>query len=92
MKKCASGLILIFLTACLISCGAKTVTRTKLVYVKPPKEYLQTREIPQIGGTKNRALLRWGLDLREVAKKQNKDKRALQRWRQSIPNRGGEDK
>jgi len=73
----------------LISCGAKTVTRTERVYVTPPKEYLRAYETPEITGTKNRALLMWGLDLQEIAEKHNEDKRALQRWRQSIPDHGG---
>ena len=68
------------------------MTRTERVYVTPPKEYLRTYETPAMSGTKNRALLIWGLDLQEIAEKHNEDKRALQRWRQSIPDQGGEDK
>jgi len=35
-------------------------------------------------GKKNRDLLNWALNLKETVEKHNKDKKALQEWREEI--------
>ncbi len=82
--------MLIFLAMCLISCAAKTVTRTERVYVPPPQEYIRTIKIPEMTGGKNKDLLLWGLDLQKIVKQHNQDKKALQKWRDSIPEKKDE--
>lgn len=68
---------MLFLTACT---ATKTITKTEYVYVTPPEAYVQTYEIPEFKGDKNRDLLMWSLDLQEVLKMHNQDKKALQDW------------
>ena len=65
------------------------MVKTEYVYVTPPPAYMQTYPVPDLAGEKNRDLLMWSLDLAEVARMHNQDKRALQEWREGIP--GQED-
>jgi len=41
-------------------------------------------------GEKNRDLLIWALDLKEVLQKHNEDKQALQDWMKAVDNKEGE--
>ena len=61
------------------------MVKTEYVYVTPPPAYMQTYPVPDLAGEKNRDLLMWSLDLAEVARMHNQDKRALQEWLQGIP-------
>ena len=59
---------------------ARTVVKTEYIRVTPPESYIQTYDIPALAGRKNRDLLIWALDMREMLQIHNEDKRALQKW------------
>lgn len=65
----------------------QTITKTEYIYVTPPKAYVQTYEIPVLQGKKNRNLLIWALDMKEVLRLHNEDKRALQDWINAVDKR-----
>lgn len=71
----------LLLTACTTT---QTITKTEFVYVTPPKAYVQTYETPKLRGKKNRDLLIWALDMKEVLKLHNEDKKALQNWIETV--------
>jgi len=63
------------------SCGGtQTIVRTEYVYVIPPEQYIQTYDEPMLRGDKNRDLRDWAIDLREVNRLHQSDKRALKEW------------
>lgn len=80
-------LLALLLMACTTT---QTVTQTEFVYVTPPPAYVQTYDLPEVGGKKNRDLLIWALDMKEVVRLHNEDKQALQDWMEAVDDKEDE--
>lgn len=74
---------LLYLTSCVTP---QALTKTQIVYVPPPPVYLMKYPVPKIRGNKNRDLLDWALELRELNEKHNEDKQALVDWTKEVSN------
>ena len=77
------------MAGCLIlftaGCGSKAPDCPPLKVITPPAVLMQDVPEPRLKGKTNAALAEWAVELREVLRVSNGDKRALREWAVKAP-------